>query len=662
MNHSISPSRIRNSIAGISVIFFSFYVLGTFFPDVWWTSHFLAFVPTSIQIGVLGLAGGLIVYSCFNPDKHSMPSKLQLSSSFRHWLIGLLSLGTGILMYQFPIVQDYYGDAYKVIPHLQQHISAIPAGTNEALFSFGLSPWEGHSSILAMVTYLAYVTGISYQQAFHLMDAVCGGLFVLVWLQFVQYYLRQTAWKIIMGLAGCTAPFMLIFWGHIESYAPVFLFFLLWMIGLVVYLQNRRQLMLIGLVLVWLICLKLHPIALLFLPALALIWVRHYANHLSWFSHLLTWEGLARWVLAPIFAAGAILYFFVFEDHCDPRSLEETAMAFDRLFLPLISPEAPLDNYNLLSFNHIFDYFAELLLWSPIALLVGTWLLISRRKSIQWDRPILLLSGLTLILFGSLFFMINPLLSMQLDWDLMAIPAPIFLVLVCSLVKEVELSDSGSGCLPPSLALTLLTLPIFLLHADEQMHAQRLESLGIRMYHSYYEWSGKVLQHALDMPTYASRKDYEDRKSALLTKLRPHAQADIDFEYAYLLLQEGKYHLRQSREYGVAMGYLEQANTYYPRDKNLLLYSMEGHFLRKEYDQAFQYAMELVNIQYPSEQKSIRIAIQCSLEAQEYEEALSLSHFYMQKWNDVEIIREVNHRLSHQIEVEKLRELFVQQP
>lgn len=656
------PDRNRHYpyfLTGLGLLFWTLYALGMIFPDIWWTTHWLAFIPSFWGYGLLIISGVLIGSGWIRPGGIQFPKSLQeLSDDYGKWLAPGIAIGMGFLMYYFPIRHDYYGDAYKVLQYLNQQINQIPIGTNEAFFKFGLSPWDGHTTVLAIVTYLAYFAGITYGKAFLVLDAVCGACFVWLWLSFLHDYLDRFEWRLIMSLAGISAPFMLIYYGHIESYAPVFLCFLAWLVLSIRYTSTRKRIWLWSLVPLLILCIKLHPIAVLLIPALGLLFLQEF--QVSFSAKVENWKGIGLWVLLPIFSAGAILYFGVFQDHVDTRSLNETAMEFDHLFLPLVSPAPPLDRYNLLSFNHLFDYACEMLLWSPVSLLLVLLVLIEFRREISWNSLVVRVTGLSLLLFVSLFFMINPLLSMQLDWDLMALPAPLLLVFSTVLIKYLEKKSFASRLLPISLALTILSIPAFTLHTQTDALSRRLENLGIRMYHTYYEWSAKVIQYSLNLPEYTSRQAYEDRKTQVLAKLQPHAIADADFEYARLLIDEGKYYLRVKKDYEKALTWLKQAEYYYPMEKNGLLYRMETHFLLGQYEPAFQYARKLIEIRYPSEKESIGIAIQCALEAEEYEEALSLSRFYVDKWDDAPSIREVKNRLEAKAEIETLKLLFAQ--
>ena len=560
-------------------------------------------------------------------------------------------------MWMFPIVQDHYGDAYKVLGHLDQHIPIIPDGTHQAFFKYGLSPWDGHTTVLALVTYLAYFAGITYQQSFHLIDAIFGALYVFCWLKFVGWYFIRTSTRWFFGLAGVTAPFLLLFFGHIESYAPAFVCFLSLPVLILVYLRKREKkyLALMGILLV--ISIKVHAISLLYLPILGLLLIDQYASKKSSLRKLLTWRGASLGFLLPIFIAGAVLYFFVFGDHVDPRELSSTPNAFDRLFLPIFSPPPPLDRYNLLSWNHIFDYFSEMLLWSPVALFLILALILEKRKEIDWHPREILFTGLPLILFASLFFMINPLLSMQLDWDMMAIPAPLFLVFVAVVFQQVEHHEWISKLWPVGLALALLSLPCFILHTQKAALSQRYESLGIRMFRTYYEWSERVILDGLRMAE--SEEEYLTRLDQVITKLEPHALENIDFTFSRLYVEKGRYYLREKKDPATALQSLRYGLAYFPHEGRGLLYSLESYFLRKEFKEAFTISQHLMKLDYPSEKKAHAIAVHCALEAGLREEALRLSAEYIGQWNDNPTMKAVYDGLrDNSATMQELTDLF----
>ena len=649
---------VTNGTRILGILLMIPYLLGALFPDLWWTTHFLAFLPSAFQYAFLIIGMGILIISMFLAEGVKIPGSITAYSPRRKsWIILIIALLIALLMYQFPIASDYYGDAYKIIDRMDQVVPIIPSGTREALLKYGLSPWDGHTTVLAIVTYLAYFFEISYGQAFLLLDTICGFFFVLSWLYFIRYYFSSIEWKLVYGLAGITAPFMLIFFGHTESYAVSFLFMLLWMLALLVYTKEEKELWLWILIFLFLISVKFHPVSLLFTPALLIVFIHHYKDTATRFVKVLNWKGAFRWILVPIFGMGMVLYFFVFQDHQDTRDLNEKAMEFDRLFLPILSPDPPLHKYNLLSWNHIFDYIMSMFLWSPVVLFILLSIFSFYRKSIQWNTLAVLTAGITFILFFSLFFVINPLLSMPMDWDLISIPAISFILFTVALSKQVEHADLVNRSLLISLMLVVFSIPNFILHTKPSAVSKRLESLSIRIYHTYYEWSSKVLEYALSSVIH-DRESYEIRKQRVLNDLRPYALQTVDFEYARMLVEEGRYYLRTKNDPNRALEYLDQAYFHFPRERNGLLYLMEAHFLLNEFDRAFDYSQGLVREQYPSEKKAISIAIQCALEAELYTEALNLSGYYIEQWNDRQVISEVFNGLQNNSAFDSLKFLF----
>ena len=634
----------RYSYRLASLLFGSFFVLGVIFPNIWWSTHWLAFGDPVMRLAWLALGLLLLCYPWYSKSGLTLPGFFEKAASHR-WYIPATALAIGMLMYLFPMVSDFYGDAIKLQGFLDKHIDSIPDGTHDSFFTLSVSPWAGHQRVLSIVTYITWLGGISYREAFVLLDSLCAALFVGIWLQFVHRVFEKANWRIMLSLTGLASPFMLIFQGHFESYAPVFVFLLLFTSQLYFYLQKPSGRRLGLVILLFLLSLQFHTVIILFLPTLLLAVVRKQFPESNLASRLMSWKGIGLMILLPVFLAGLILYVFVFEDYKDQRSLMEMTMAFDHLFLPILSPPAPLDSYNLFSINHLFDFFAEILLWSPFGLLLLLVVLVVGRKRTNWNSLPLQVLGLSTLLFVAFFFMLNPLLSMQMDWDLMAIPAVPFLMFVVVLVKENAELLSANKLLPMSIGLSLLCLPAFFLHHNQQMLSHRLEALGIRIYHSYYEWASTYMQHGLDIRTFESREAYEAYKLDLLNKLEKHARPGIDYELARFHKHDGQYYLRKMNQPEKAMPWLEKAHYFYPKGQNETLYLMEARFLLQQYDEAYALSRSLIEIEYPSREKSLSIAVECAVRAKRYEDALVHSNAYLELAPENATIQTIKNRI-----------------
>lgn len=635
--------------SGLLLVFLMLYACGYFFPDHWWSTHFIAFISPILQIPLVLIMLWLLFKLYTNRNNAPITKKIPLDSK----TIGLTAVLFMILTVVFAMVKDFYGDAYKFNTYLDMTPPIIPEGTHERFFSLSLAPYAGEGTILAIVTYISYYLQISYKTTFLIFDAIFGGLFVYTWLHFIARFITTDFWKFSLGIAGLTAPFLLVFFGHIEIYAPIIFMHLLWVYMAFTYIQSKQQKTLWLLVVFLLINLKLHTIAVLFIPALGVLFWSHYKGAYP------NWKQMWLFVITPIIILGAVLYFVVFEDHIDDRSLQKTALAFDHMFLPLFSPEPPLDTYNLLSFNHIFDSFSLLFIWSPIALFIILYTILGKRKTIDWNRPEILISGLTLFLYMLFFFMVNPLLSMPIDWDLFSIPGPLLLLFAAALVMQVEDQKATNSIGYSVRILALLCLPIFMVHQSEHALSKRLESVAIHVYSTYYEWSAKILDNAYSLDD-ALKINRLTRGDIVLETLKPKAREHIDYEYSALLIDQGRYYMRVRNTPEKAIELFDLAQTYNPSN-NAKLLSLEAYFILNDYKQAFEVSKELVQIQYPAPEKALKIFIHCSLEAKEYNETFAACKAYLKNWPNDEAILEVYNRLSNNDRIEELKFLFKNQ-
>lgn len=639
------------------LLFMGFYLCGLFFPDTFWATHFIAFISPLWKWVFLVLAVvSPFTYYFFHNKGWTLLDPKTNKNKYSHFIIITLTLIMGFLFIQFPIVHDNYGEAYILKEYLDKTADEIPQIALDNFFNYSLSPWAGQNTVMSLATFISYFGQINYQRAFVILDLIFGLLFVLSWLYFIRSWLSTGKWKIVMALAGLSAPFLLNFYGHIEINAPALFFNLLWLILLLSYLKNKNTVKRWGLLILLIICVKFHAMALLFVPALILVFSQHFLPHLIEKYNILSWKKISLLVLTPVLIVGMFAYFFIFKDHTDTRQLQDTAMEYDRLFLPLISPDPPLDNYNMLSLNHIFDYFSEMLLWSPVIFFLLVTIILFYRKKIDWKRHEVILSGLTLILFGALFFVVNPLLSMQMDWDLFSMPGPVFLIFGAVLIAQIEKKENSPFLVGGSLSLVFMALPFFMVHASANQLSHRLESAGIRIFKTYYEWSDQTIQFAFDIAK-EENETIRKRRQNVLNKLAPFALSGKDYEYARILAREAEQVLRTDKDYTKALEICDQVRFYNPYHKNNILYQLEAHFLLNQMEIAYQLSLRLIELKHPNEEKARRIAIHTALEAELYDEALYQSTEYLKRGSD-EIVQEVYDRLKENSKVDELKFLF----
>jgi len=382
----------------------------------------------------------------------------------------------------------------------------------------------------------------------------------------VRMLVHTPAWRMLLALAGLSAPFLLLFYGHLETYAPAFAAAMAWWAVWVRYQRSRKVLCLWLLLPLLLLCIRLHTLQVLLVPVWGLALLQHYAGKAALVRQLLRPRCLGLLLGGGALLAWSILYFWVVGDYNDPRMLRGIEPG-DRLFLPLLSPEAPLDCYNLLSWNHAVDLLNMLLFWCPLALAVVLGA-VMQRKQLRWDRPLVVYPLLAFGLMFGLLCTINPLLSMPMDWDLFSLPAPVLLVLAAGLGRQLERLKRWKAVLPAALAIAVLCVPAVLVNVQPQAHAERLATVGVRIYKSYYERSGDYLNYALKLSENAQER--AKREQAMLQELLPYRRPAVDSAYAALLIADAQLLLDQYKDTLGALDRVERAYLLHPGCRELL--------------------------------------------------------------------------------------------
>ena len=654
-NTSAASTSSSKALWALGLLIYACYVIGTLFPDAWWGTHFAAFLPAGLKWILLIAGAALLALPWWLKSQNQALSLPPFVAANPHLTHGLITIGMGILFSTLPIAADNYGDAYKFREHLEQVPTSIPPAAMESLLALGFSPEHGEKTLAAMVNVVAAKGTMSIGQAFHFLDVVFGCLFVFSWLTFLRRFLVNHRWRLLLAVAGLTAPFLAQFYGHTEYYMFTYLW-VLWMAMLTaLYYKEQKAKFLWWQIPVMLLFLKSHPLSLLFLPMVGLTFLYHYGSEKvrSWFR----WKTIFLALILPAFIGGILVYIFVLEDHKDERHLQTVAMAWDRLFLPFFSPAPPLDNYNLFSPAHLTDYVQSWFNWSGAFLFLGLGWAILKRKQINWQSPGILLLGMTFIFVMGLFFMANPLLSMPMDADLFALPAPLFMVLVVILIQPKEEEGPKRAVTGATLAFSLLGLAVIMVNSDREAISYRYESIARHVYGSYYEWTSDQVEFVYKC-TELEGQAFHDRKRQLINTLEPQAIPGNDLEFSRLLMFEGKDWLRRDGQLDSAAHYLQRAYNYGGRDNNLALYWLELHFRAGDFEQAYVNAEELLRLQHPTLPKAQRIYIHLCLETDRYQEAFTIAQAYLKlEPNDV-TIQTVLQRLQANDDVTNLKFLF----
>lgn len=692
--------------------------IAAFLPEKLWGIHFLAFLSVPQKLVLLGVA----TISAFFPKAvfgfsrlvsffFNQRGKLRIPSIF---LIAGIFFG---LFLAFPIVHDIYGDAYRFQNRVNTILKELPQGFVKDIFQFEFGPSAGRKTVLFAIGFLSQSFDITYLRVFKWVGAISGLGFSLLWIWYVREKVQSKSWQVVLVLIGLFAPLTQAFYQHVEAYAPVYFITLCWLVGYVKFYDKSKPLVLTVLTLVFPVLLKLHPISWLLSAPLIMAWVHVLnQNREAQSQKVFSFKKLSRFIIGLITVVGAIVYLVVLKDHADPRYLENIR-DIDRLFLPIISPDPPLDRYNLLSINHLVDFFNAALHWS-IPLVILFFIVRSFIKKSEESTSYAWISLSTLfVLQVMLLFMINPLVSMPMDWDLFSFPALTMMVAIVAVLERFEEQLSDKKLKSGLLGLVFLTACFIPVNANSRSISYRLESLGRHIFKTYYLHSNRILITAVGL--HGDMNDYMERKNLMERELRPFALVGNDKLYANLFMDDGFYYLntaydydmakdklttaqrynpeseqiaellaqatlfadaddpskqqeryyrienfglrlmRELREFAKAQSHFQSAIKEYPDSTVLQMFLMEARFQRQDYDGAYYSSLTLVEKSYPDKLKALRIAIHCALEAGMYQEAYDHSGEYLKLSPNDKLVSEIRERLENKDRPDELRLLFI---
>ncbi len=629
------------------------FVLGWIAPNDWWATHHLAFLPSPHNFLLFGIALGLILLGFIIKPKLNYPSRFSLN----HWVVSLaISALFCLFCYSFPIASDSYGNARTFTPYLNQMVESLPEGFWGDLLNFKVEPGNGRWGVFHLFTLAAYAFNCSYEKVFLWVDAICGSLFVLVWLRLVVAHISIPIWQLALSLAGIASPFFLIFFGHIETYAPLYLILLGYFVFLVRAIETKKQIFMLPMAILLLLGMRFHALSYLIAPSFFLTLLTLGWQHNKTIKKLLTFKGLVLWLYIPACLVGLVLYFFILKDYNDPRFLDGDVPDIERLFLPIIAPEAPLDNYNLQSWNHIFDFLNAILHWSPGLLFIFVSALTLYRKKLSMS-PTLSILLVTLILLISFLFMFNPLMSMPMDWDLFVFPTPLFMVLTLVIVKQIQHETLPTSLLTSISSLGILAIPLFAVNAKTLSLSYRQESVGVHVYKTYYAHSASLMLNALNMIP-ADVDLYLKRKEKLLQKLKPMAQVGVDRKYAELLTDDAIVKWKVLNQLDEAKTDFQKALYYSPDYYDNWYYLAQLNLEMGNSKTAHQNALQLLNTFGLKENPDVlRLLIKCALENDSFIEAEKYCENYLLISNssDINLVKKILERLQANENVEELK-------
>lgn len=629
--------KLARRLSILGGIFFAFYLLGMLLPEVFWGTHFAAFLPRELLWPLLLIAAVLIVSPLIIKPTELL-QKVQLSSIKTSFLL-VYCLLLGLAFWFFPIFEDSYGDAIFIQPNLQKTVTELTSPLVDQLLYFDpLDSKMGMTSNYGVCFFLSWLTGLEARICWHIWVSFAGILYVFLWGKLVSQLISNPFSQYLFLLLGSLAPFTQMFYGHIEIYAISMPLLMAYFYQLILcFRQNKvRQRWL--LVILFLLCLKFHVTAYLLFPSLILAFLNNYAQKRPAIKPFFQWTKLQKWGLVPCLMVGAFVYFFITKSQFATRSFTSETM-LNVLFLPIqASDSAPLDRYNLFSFAHLWDYIQVAFIWSPSAifLLVATMLFFG--KHFQVKSPIHATITFTLLLYLIAFFFLNPLLSLPLDWDLFSMVAPVLWVFVLLTFENAQLQARLPLLAAPLLSFMLLGSSFMFVNARAESLSQRLESLGIYVAQTYWKGYSTILYDAFYLEE--KQEIRELRLTHAIEKLEATAVIGMDPEFADILREKGTLRL-EANDFQAALTFFEKAFKYSPNLSRNVIELVRTHYLLGNFAEAHQHLERLVGLAYPSKGEALAVATEVAVFADQYEDAKQYCEQYLILFPEDSIFGEV---------------------
>lgn len=465
---------------------------------------------------------------------------------------------TGALFYIFGQTTFFLGDGYLRARNLEQGIFLSPAEPLDTLAHY----W--------VYVLLKPVFNVTAQEIYKWISILAGtGLLAGLAYYFKKLYPDKPGSRWLFASAVLSAGFIQLFFGYVESYTLTVTFGILFFVSAMVMAKQSKYSIIPSVFYSLAVCS--HPMVLIFLPSFAYI----YSKVISKESGN-TGKWLFSFGLLPFFFFIVLGIFYL--NGITPAGYFSLLTTGER-FLPLTNEAG---GYGILSLNHLFDFFNQILLVTPF--IVAIPLLFRKENNIKGNPNILFL-GLSLITGLVYAFTINPVLGYSRDWDMFSVSVfPLTLAIVYILIEKHTVNLNRIAF--PLVVISLLhTIPWILLNHSESASVKRAEHMAKTSY-----WNGHAkaaLYDELKSFYYAAG---DDKKS---TEYATQAYREKPSERYLLSLARQKINTGAEAE---ALALLEQlsATNYNRKEVTFLLGTL--YYNKKDFHKAEMFLRETAAI------------------------------------------------------------------
>ncbi|MBI3194637.1 MAG: tetratricopeptide repeat protein [Ignavibacteriae bacterium] len=420
-------------IFGICLI--ALYCFGYFYPvSLTWGFHFLGLLPNYFFVMYLF---GSVLYLLFiftKTGEHFVVKSARFMER-RPWKF--LSLVTGVFLVAtvlFKVKAPLLGDGFFLVRNFSEAFR-------------GISPLDLRNEPLATYYYYGFtlVFGTStfegFLRAFWIAGGVSGIAFLVCSFFIVRNLLVDATTQLITFLFVCTASYMQLFFGYVESYSIVLTVISLYLLCSILYLKQKVQF--IWLALCFFLACVLHYLSVLLLPSLFYLMVHEWKERgikQILVGTLLIATGVSIILLLAEFS---IENLHAYVPHKHYLTVEESTEVF----------EAYSQAYTLFSMYHLTDWFNLFILLCPAPLfIIG--LSLFKWKTIAWKSSVIVFLLFLIVPFILFTFIAKYDLGAAKDWDIAATFFPPIVLFACFIFFHAEIVESKK------IALILLGISV----------------------------------------------------------------------------------------------------------------------------------------------------------------------------------------------------------
>ncbi|MBI5020514.1 MAG: tetratricopeptide repeat protein [Ignavibacteriales bacterium] len=434
------------------------YIVGTFFPNGFvWGFNTLSLLPNSYTIGYIILSIGLISLLIKKPPTKLIEQfGLQMESKPYHFLV------TSIIVYLFfawlfRVATPLFGDGIYIVKNFSETLNG---GATLDLRNEPLST----AYFFGIVKLLKVTTYEQLLNAFLVASMILGIGFITAVFFIVRNLFDQPVQKFLSFMFMLSFPYMLLFFGYVETYGIAILAATLYLLSIILYI--RGKLSLTGVVILFFVMALSHYLSLLFLPTLIFIGFLEYKNN-GLKSALKGTAVLVSLILLLLLMINFDLQnFYAWTPHSH--------------FLPFVAGEDELslytEPYTLFDAVHgseLLNYFL-LLGGTSIAIIIFIFL---TNRQLLWHSYF----GKFFLIAALPLFVLTIILKFDLglakDWDVMAPYFPVVALWAAWLIAELKPVRLTASFGTITIITLLSTVSFIAVHARTDSNLRRYQTL-----------------------------------------------------------------------------------------------------------------------------------------------------------------------------------------